>query len=50
MDFSVNLSANDIISRDFRELLFELLEQRKSKKLLIFEIIEDEIFEDTVIL
>lgn len=50
MDVSVNLSAYDINSSDFRKSLFELLAQRKSKKLLVFEILEDEIFKDTIIL
>lgn len=50
MEVSVNLSAYDINSSDFRKYLFQLLEQRKSKKLLVFEILEDEIFKDTIIL
>lgn len=50
MEVSVNLSAYDINSSKFRESLFQLLKQRKSKKLLIFEILEGEIFKDIIIL
>lgn len=47
---SINLSAYDINSNEFRRKLFNLLEQRKSKALLVFEILEDEIFKETKIL
>ncbi|MGO5051011.1 EAL domain-containing protein [Lachnospiraceae bacterium LCP25S3_G4] len=50
MEVSVNLSAYDINSSDFRKFLYELLAQRKSKKLLVFEILEDEVFKDAIIL
>lgn len=50
MEVSVNLSAYDINSSGFRKSIYELLAQRKSKKLLVFEILEDEIFKDTIIL
>lgn len=46
MEVSVNISAYDINSGKFRKSLYELLAQRKSKKLFVFEILEDELFKD----
>ncbi len=50
MIVSINISAFDINSSDFRNELFELLNNRKSKSLLIFEILEDELFLENTIL
>lgn len=47
---SINLSAEDINSADFRSFIFKQLEHRLSKELLVFEILEDEAFEETDIL
>lgn len=46
MEVSVNISAYDINSSKFKESIYELLAQRKSKKLFVFEILEDELFKD----
>ncbi|WP_313527743.1 EAL domain-containing protein [Anaerotignum sp.] len=48
MAVSINLSAYDINSVEFKEGILKLLENRKSKALLVFEILEDEIFKDIV--
>lgn len=50
MNVSVNLSIYDISSNEFKRVLFKLLDNRKSKSLLIFEILEDEIFKDICLL
>lgn len=47
---SINLSAYDINSKDFQESLFAVMKQRKSRELLVFEILEDEAFEKPEIL
>lgn len=50
MNVSVNLSIYDISSSEFKKVLFKLLESRQSDALIIFEIIEDEIFKDIFLL
>lgn len=46
IDISINISAYDLNSIEFRDYLSKLLKQRKSKKSLIIEILEDENFRD----
>ncbi len=43
-EVTINISAFDINSSDFKNELFKLLNNRKSKSLLVFEILEDELF------
>ncbi|MDA3733203.1 EAL domain-containing protein [Niameybacter massiliensis] len=50
MNVSVNLSIYDISSSEFKKVLFKLLESRQSDALIIFEIIEDEVFKDIFLL
>lgn len=50
MNVSVNLSIYDISSGEFKKVLFKLLESRQSDALIIFEIIEDEVFKDIFLL
>lgn len=50
INVSVNLSIYDIGSNAFKKVLFELLENRQSDSLIIFEIIEDEVFKDIFLL
>lgn len=47
---SINLSASDILSRDFKNMLFERLKKRKLKSLIVFEILEDDEFYDLKVL
>ncbi len=46
----INFSAFDINSVEFRTTIYELLKQRKSNSLLVFEILEDELFKDMEVL
>lgn len=50
MNVSINLSIYDISSSAFKKDLFKILENRQSNSLIIFEILEDEIFKDIFLL